>query len=77
MPEMQTPRDKTIILVIVAFAVFMATLDTSIVNISRPTRRWQYRTSGILHIFSITGTPRIAQCDETSPSDLLQRNRRR
>ncbi len=37
MPEMQTSRDQTIILVIVAFAVFMATLDTSIVNIALPT----------------------------------------
>lgn len=37
MPEMPTSRDQKIILAIIAFAMFMASLDTSIVNISLPT----------------------------------------
>jgi EmrB/QacA subfamily drug resistance transporter len=37
MPETQTPGEQKIILAIIAFAMFMATLDQSIVNISLPT----------------------------------------
>ena len=37
MAEMPTSRDQKIILAIIAFAMFMASLDTSIVNISLPT----------------------------------------
>lgn len=37
MPETEAPGNQAIILAIIALAVFMATLDTSIVNISLPT----------------------------------------
>jgi DHA2 family metal-tetracycline-proton antiporter-like MFS transporter len=36
MPEVQVGREQKIVLAIIAFAMFMATLDTSIVNISLP-----------------------------------------
>jgi EmrB/QacA subfamily drug resistance transporter len=37
MPDRQDPVHQKVILAVIAFAVFMATLDTSIVNISLPT----------------------------------------
>ena len=44
MPEIPSPANQKIIIAIVGFAAFMATLDTSIVNISLPTIAGWFRT---------------------------------
>jgi EmrB/QacA subfamily drug resistance transporter len=49
MPETETPGNQKIILAIIAFAVFMATLDTSIVNVSLPTiAEWFHADMGLV-----------------------------
>lgn len=63
MPDVQAQRDQKIILAIIAFAVFVAILDPTIVNISLPTIAAWFQTDIGLVFWVVMASARAFRAD--------------